>query len=134
MSDCIVFLHSNNPNRVLLQGCEGFDDDGEEDSDRRLQRREKNRVAAQKSRKKQMQRADELHEAYECLEQKNRWLKKEVEVLVEEQRCLTEILKAHEPLCSIICVSNMAPGSGMYGSPVCPDSQCATHSPQKPTT
>lgn len=33
-----------------------------EDNERRLKRREKNRVAAQRSRKRQTQRADELHE------------------------------------------------------------------------
>lgn len=35
---------------------------GPEDGGRRLKRREKNRVAAQKSRKRQTQRADLLHE------------------------------------------------------------------------
>lgn len=33
-----------------------------DDEDKRLKRREKNRVAAQRSRKRQTQRADELHE------------------------------------------------------------------------
>ncbi|XP_073073074.1 basic leucine zipper transcriptional factor ATF-like 3 isoform X3 [Manis javanica] len=34
-----------------------------EDDDRKVRRREKNRVAAQRSRKKQTQKADKLHEA-----------------------------------------------------------------------
>ncbi|NP_001290915.1 basic leucine zipper transcriptional factor ATF-like 3 [Esox lucius] len=129
MSDCnIVCLHSKNHNSFLLQSCECS---GDEAHDRRLQRREKNRLAAQKSRKRQVERADELHEAYECHEQKNRWLKKEVKFLIEEQRRLTEVLKAHEPLCPQVGLSKMALSSEMYGSPVCSDSHCIT--PQRPT-
>ncbi|CAB1342898.1 unnamed protein product [Coregonus sp. 'balchen'] len=94
---------------LLLQRCESSGGDGDED--RRLKRRENNRVAAKNSRKKQTQRADELHEACECLEQKNRQLKKEVQFLSEEQRRLTEALKAHEPLCPIMhCVANLGLG------------------------
>ncbi|KAG9282577.1 basic leucine zipper transcriptional factor ATF-like 3 [Astyanax mexicanus] len=73
-----------------------------DDDERRLKRREKNRVAAQRSRKRQTQRADELHEAYECLEQQNSLLKKEVQLLLEEQKCLSEALQSHEPLCPIL--------------------------------
>ncbi|XP_065111801.1 basic leucine zipper transcriptional factor ATF-like 3 [Paramisgurnus dabryanus] len=73
-----------------------------DDDDKRLKRREKNRVAAQRSRKRQTQRADELHEEYECLEQENSLLKKEVQLLIEEQQHLTEALKAHEPLCPVM--------------------------------
>ncbi|KAK3506757.1 hypothetical protein QTP70_023922 [Hemibagrus guttatus] len=82
----------------------------EDDSHRRLKRREKNRVAAQRSRKRQTQRADELHEAYECLEQQNSLLKKEVQLLLEEQRCLADALKLHEPLCPVLN-SSVLPGS-----------------------
>nr|XP_046149209.1 basic leucine zipper transcriptional factor ATF-like 3 isoform X1 [Oncorhynchus gorbuscha] len=122
MSDSDIsgsFLHSKNQNMLLLEICEtnctqlqSSGDDGDED--RRLKRREKNRVAAKNSRKKKTQRADELHEAHECLEQKNRQLKKDVQFLSEEQRRLTEALKAHEPLCPIMhCVANL--GSGTLG-------------------
>uniref|UniRef100_A0A673W4F3 Basic leucine zipper transcription factor, ATF-like 3 n=1 Tax=Salmo trutta TaxID=8032 RepID=A0A673W4F3_SALTR len=84
---------------------------GDEDDDWRLKRRENNRVTAQKSRKRQTQRADELHKAYECLDQKNRRLKKEVQFLSDEQRRLTEALKAHEPLCPIRhCVPTLGSG------------------------
>ncbi|XP_058246836.1 basic leucine zipper transcriptional factor ATF-like 3 isoform X1 [Hemibagrus wyckioides] len=91
----------------------------EDDSQRRLKRREKNRVAAQRSRKRQTQRADELHEdlsecvsfqAYECLEQQNSLLKKEVQLLLEEQRCLADALKLHEPLCPVLN-SSVLPGA-----------------------
>uniref|UniRef100_A0A3Q3X687 BZIP domain-containing protein n=1 Tax=Mola mola TaxID=94237 RepID=A0A3Q3X687_MOLML len=73
-----------------------------EDEERRLQRREKNRVAAQKSRKRQTQRADLLHEACELLEQRNRQLRREVDSLSEEHRLLSEVLRAHEPLSPIM--------------------------------
>ncbi|XP_038132903.1 basic leucine zipper transcriptional factor ATF-like 3 isoform X2 [Cyprinodon tularosa] len=68
------------------------------DEGRRLKRREKNRVAAQKSRKRQTQRADQLHQ----LEQRNRKLQREVDSLSEEQNLLAEALRAHEPFCPIM--------------------------------
>ncbi|XP_044025159.1 basic leucine zipper transcriptional factor ATF-like 3 isoform X2 [Siniperca chuatsi] len=98
MSDCDSSCHQNNSkNNHLCEGCEGSEDGG-----RRLKRREKNRVAAQKSRKRQTQRADLLHEACELLEQRNRELRREVDSLFEEQRLLTEALRAHEPFCPIM--------------------------------
>ncbi|KAJ8396157.1 hypothetical protein AAFF_G00020240 [Aldrovandia affinis] len=81
----------------ILQIYESSEDDG-----KKLKRREKNRVAAQRSRKKQTQKADELHEVFESLEQENSLLRKEVQILREEHRNLIEALKAHEPLCPII--------------------------------
>ncbi|XP_036405060.1 basic leucine zipper transcriptional factor ATF-like 3 [Megalops cyprinoides] len=97
------FLHRNADNLLVLQKSESSEDD-----DRKLKRREKNRVAAQRSRKKQTQKADELHEEFECLEQENSLLRKEVQTLREEQRRLTEALKAHEPLCPIMhCAINL---------------------------
>ncbi|KAL7872186.1 hypothetical protein SRHO_G00071690 [Serrasalmus rhombeus] len=99
------FPPSDAPAKRLCQRSESSDDD-----DRRLKRREKNRVAAQRSRKRQTQRADELHEAYECLEQQNSLLKKEVQLLLEEQKRLAEALQSHEPLCPIL-------NSGLLSAP-----------------
>ncbi|XP_078799203.1 basic leucine zipper transcriptional factor ATF-like 3 isoform X1 [Oryzias latipes] len=100
---------------VKEQFCEGWQvQQCTLDEGRRLKRREKNRVAAQRSRKRQMQRADLLHEvcerrACELLEQRNKSLKREVESLSEEQHFLTEALRAHEPFCpSILCSFNSA--------------------------
>ncbi|XP_048841491.1 basic leucine zipper transcriptional factor ATF-like 3 isoform X2 [Brienomyrus brachyistius] len=90
-----AFLHRSADLHMLPRSED--DDDG-----RRQKRREKNRAAAQRSRKKQTQRADRLHEEYKCLEQENLSLMKEVQTLSEEQRRLTEALKAHEPLCLIM--------------------------------
>ncbi|KAM6915089.1 basic leucine zipper transcriptional factor ATF-like 3 [Xenentodon cancila] len=71
------------------------------DEGRRL-KREKNRAAAQKSRKRQTQRVDLLHEACELLEKKNRKLRREVDSLSEEQNLLAEALRAHEPFCLLM--------------------------------
>ncbi|KAK1170675.1 basic leucine zipper mRNAional factor ATF-like 3 [Huso huso] len=93
------FLKEND----LLHECESIEDD-----DKRLKRREKNRVAAQRSRKKQTQKADKLHEEYKCLEYENCSLKKDVEKLTDELRRLTEVLKSHESICPLIhCAINL---------------------------
>uniref|UniRef100_A0A3Q4H5D7 Basic leucine zipper transcription factor, ATF-like 3 n=1 Tax=Neolamprologus brichardi TaxID=32507 RepID=A0A3Q4H5D7_NEOBR len=81
-----------------------------------MKRREKNRVAAQKSRKRQTQRADLLHEACELLEQRNRKLRREVDSLSEEQHLLTEALRAHEPFCPIMHCC----GPRIYDTRPCP--------------
>uniref|UniRef100_A0A8C6TUA5 BZIP domain-containing protein n=1 Tax=Neogobius melanostomus TaxID=47308 RepID=A0A8C6TUA5_9GOBI len=61
-----------------------------------MKRREKNRVAAQKSRKRQTQRADQLHEV--SVHRRNLGLYR-VDSLSEEQRLLSEALQSHEPFC-----------------------------------
>ncbi|XP_056424265.1 basic leucine zipper transcriptional factor ATF-like 3 isoform X3 [Hyla sarda] len=73
--------------------------EGSDVCDRKVRRREKNRVAAQRSRKKQTQKADKLHEEYECLEQENSSLKKEIGKLTDELKHLSQILKDHEQMC-----------------------------------
>ncbi|XP_045154027.1 basic leucine zipper transcriptional factor ATF-like 3 [Echinops telfairi] len=73
-----------------------------EDDDRKVRRREKNRVAAQRSRKKQTQKADKLHEEYECLEQENTVLRREIGKLTEELKHLSEELKEHEKMCPLL--------------------------------
>ncbi|XP_034522777.1 basic leucine zipper transcriptional factor ATF-like 3 [Ailuropoda melanoleuca] len=81
-----------------------------EDDDRKVRRREKNRVAAQRSRKKQTQKADKLHEEYECLEQENTLLRREIGKLTEELRHLSEALKEHEKMCPLLlCPMNLVP-------------------------
>ncbi|CAI9544458.1 unnamed protein product, partial [Staurois parvus] len=67
---------------------------------RKVRRREKkNRVAAQRSRRKQTQKADKLHEEYECLEQENSSLKREIGKLTDELKHLSQVLKDHEQIC-----------------------------------
>uniref|UniRef100_A0A3B3WCY1 BZIP domain-containing protein n=1 Tax=Poecilia mexicana TaxID=48701 RepID=A0A3B3WCY1_9TELE len=93
------FLVSGQTFRIQMNINPSF---GVKDEGRRMKRREKNRVAAQKSRKRQTQRADQLHQACELLEQRNRKLKREVDSLSEEQNFLSEALRAHEPFCPIM--------------------------------
>ncbi|XP_061424542.1 basic leucine zipper transcriptional factor ATF-like isoform X2 [Lethenteron reissneri] len=66
---------------------------------RRGTRREKNRVAAQKSRQKQTQRADILHQESETLEQENAALRREIESLRVELHSLDALLRQHEARC-----------------------------------
>ncbi|XP_043818653.1 basic leucine zipper transcriptional factor ATF-like 3 isoform X3 [Dromiciops gliroides] len=81
-----------------------------EDDDRKVRRREKNRVAAQRSRKKQTQKADKLHEEYECLEQENTSLRREIGKLTEELKHLSDMLKDHEKMCPLLhCSMNFVP-------------------------
>lgn len=42
------------------------------------------------------------NQVYECLEQENSLLRKEVQLLLEEQQRLKDALKAHEPLCPVL--------------------------------
>ncbi|MEQ2279017.1 basic leucine zipper transcriptional factor ATF-like 3 [Girardinichthys multiradiatus] len=100
MSDCDSSCRPQQEYVRTNQLCDGWT--CLKDEGRRLKRREKNRVAAQQSRKRQTQRADQLHEACELLEQRNRKLKREVDSLSEEQNLLTEALRAHEPFCPIM--------------------------------
>ncbi|XP_043911365.1 basic leucine zipper transcriptional factor ATF-like 3 isoform X2 [Protopterus annectens] len=97
------------------------------EEDKKLRRREKNRVAAQRSRKKQTQKADKLHEIsvtqppgrgpvpfrgalgtrpsgkeYENLEQENSSLKKEIRILTDEVKHLSDVLKDHEQICPLL--------------------------------
>ncbi|XP_012870436.1 PREDICTED: basic leucine zipper transcriptional factor ATF-like 3 [Dipodomys ordii] len=91
------------PNDHIFSGVR--DHSSPEDDDRKVRRREKNRVAAQRSRKKQTQKADKLHEEYECLEQENTLLRREIGKLTEELRHLSEALKEHEKICPLLLCS-----------------------------
>ncbi|XP_006884727.1 PREDICTED: basic leucine zipper transcriptional factor ATF-like [Elephantulus edwardii] len=75
------------------------------DDVRKVQRREKNRIAAQKSRQRQTQKADTLHLESEDLEKQNAALRKEIKKLTEEMKYFTSVLNSHEPLCSMLTTS-----------------------------
>uniref|UniRef100_A0A8C5T155 Basic leucine zipper transcriptional factor ATF-like n=1 Tax=Malurus cyaneus samueli TaxID=2593467 RepID=A0A8C5T155_9PASS len=72
------------------------------DDMRKVQRREKNRIAAQKSRLRQTQKADTLHLESEDLERQNAALRREIKQLTEEMKHFTSMLSSHEPLCTIL--------------------------------
>nr|XP_025856831.1 basic leucine zipper transcriptional factor ATF-like 3 [Vulpes vulpes] len=104
-----VSLHRQPGARERRAGAQE-DVESPEDDDRKVRRREKNRVAAQRSRKKQTQKADKLHEEYECLEQENTVLRREIGKLTEELKHLSEALKEHEKTCPLLlCPMNFLP-------------------------
>uniref|UniRef100_A0A3Q3DUY5 Basic leucine zipper transcriptional factor ATF-like n=1 Tax=Hippocampus comes TaxID=109280 RepID=A0A3Q3DUY5_HIPCM len=70
------------------------------DDVKKVMRREKNRIAAQKSRMRQTQKADSLHLESESLEKENAALRKEVKQLTEEAKFLSSVLSSHEPQCA----------------------------------
>ncbi|KAJ8255076.1 hypothetical protein GJAV_G00200660 [Gymnothorax javanicus] len=69
---------------------------------RKCKRREKNRVAAQRSRKRQTERADALHEELQSLEHSNAAYEKEIAGLRLEIEYYSSALKQHEPHCNIL--------------------------------
>ncbi|XP_048885136.1 basic leucine zipper transcriptional factor ATF-like 3 isoform X2 [Brienomyrus brachyistius] len=71
------------------------------DSFRKCKRRENNRAAAQRSRKKQTERADELHKELQSLEHSNAAYEKEIASLREEIEKYTAALQRHEPHCPL---------------------------------
>nr|KAF6290252.1 basic leucine zipper ATF-like transcription factor 3 [Myotis myotis] len=110
MSQGLPAAGSVPPRSVGAPGNQSQPQVSPEDDDRKVRRREKNRVAAQRSRKKQTQKADKLHEEYECLEQENAVLRREIGKLTEELKHLSEALKEHEKMCPLLlCPMNFVP-------------------------
>ncbi|KAI4874171.1 hypothetical protein NFI96_025450 [Prochilodus magdalenae] len=93
------------PLRLFLQGSS--------DDMKRVMRREKNRIAAQKSRMRQTQKADSLHLESESLEKENAALKKEVKRLTEEAKYLSTVLSNHESVCTGL---SHTPSDLLYGA------------------
>lgn len=77
--------------------------DGEQSGGRTNQRRQRNRDAARKSRKKQTERADLLHEELQNLERANATFVKEIADLKKELQRYTTALKEHESHCALPC-------------------------------
>ncbi|KAI4895754.1 hypothetical protein NFI96_024061 [Prochilodus magdalenae] len=75
--------------------------DADQSCERVCQRRQRNRDAARRSRKKQTERADVLHEELQSLEQSNAAFVKEIAELKKELQHYTTILKEHEPHCTV---------------------------------
>ncbi|XP_063803492.1 basic leucine zipper transcriptional factor ATF-like [Pseudophryne corroboree] len=69
------------------------------DDMKKVQRREKNRIAAQKSRQRQTEKADTLHVESENLERLNSTLRREIRGLREELKYLTCVLSSHQSVC-----------------------------------
>ncbi|XP_061664234.1 fos-related antigen 1-like [Syngnathoides biaculeatus] len=97
-------------------------------------RRLKNRDAARKSRKKQTQKADELHQELLSLEGSNAALEKEIKALKKEARRYTAALENHRPFCVLrgpdVALGPSASGPGPDGeaSRLSPPSSDFSHS------
>ncbi|XP_029454260.1 basic leucine zipper transcriptional factor ATF-like [Rhinatrema bivittatum] len=93
------------------------------DDMKKVQRREKNRIAAQKSRQRQTQKADTLHLESESLERENASLRKEIKQLTEQLKYFSSLLSSHEPLCSGLSLAQ--PAEGVYGALPIPAHICS---------
>ncbi|XP_056659642.1 basic leucine zipper transcriptional factor ATF-like 2 [Monodelphis domestica] len=78
---------------------------------RQLKRRQKNRVAAQRSRQKHTDKADELHQQHEWLEKDNQALRKEIWSLQAEAKQWIRALEEHQR----VCLMAAGPSSGQTG-------------------
>ncbi|XP_023227397.1 activating transcription factor 3-like [Centruroides vittatus] len=72
-----------------------------EDEERRLRRRERNKLAATKCRNKKKERTQRLTKESEYLEAENHALIQEIEVLRKEKQKLLDLLSNHLPLCDL---------------------------------
>ncbi|XP_054457527.1 uncharacterized protein batf2 [Anoplopoma fimbria] len=95
----------NSPGSVSAEGSNTAgserEEGGQQMGSRGRKRQEKNRHAARKSRRKQTERADELHEELQCLEQSNSAFKKEIAALKKDLHLYTTALEHHKPLCRL---------------------------------
>ncbi|KAM4845949.1 basic leucine zipper transcriptional factor ATF-like 2 isoform 2-T2 [Thomomys bottae] len=87
---------------VLLPGTDP------EECQRQLKKKQKNRVAAQRSRQKHTDKADALHK-HESLEKHNRALRKEIQTLQAELTWWSCTLHRHERQCPLSCALSPAP-------------------------
>ncbi|XP_056318787.1 basic leucine zipper transcriptional factor ATF-like [Danio aesculapii] len=78
-------------------------------------RREKNRDAARKSRKKQTEKADLLHEELQTLEQANAAYVKEIADLKKQLQIYKTALEQHEPHCTRL--GSFGPPASVSGAP-----------------
>ncbi|XP_012876473.1 PREDICTED: basic leucine zipper transcriptional factor ATF-like 2 isoform X2 [Dipodomys ordii] len=87
---------------VLLSGT------NQVECQRQLKKKQKNRVAAQRSRQKHTDKADALHE-HESLEKHNHALRKEIHTLQAELTWWSRTLHLHERQCPLKCASTPTP-------------------------
>lgn len=80
-----------------------------EERQKQLKKKQKNRVAAQRSRQKHTDRADALHQQQESLEKHNEALRKEIQGLQAELTQWSQTLHLHEHLCPRDCGPHQAP-------------------------
>ncbi|XP_056224490.1 uncharacterized protein batf2 [Seriola aureovittata] len=89
-------------------------------------RREKNRDAARKTRRKQTERADQLHEELQSLERTNSTLQKEITVLKKDLHRYMTALAHHEPYCRLRASGSSSSSTSRLS--VSPSAECQTSS------
>ncbi|XP_034532619.1 basic leucine zipper transcriptional factor ATF-like 2 isoform X2 [Notolabrus celidotus] len=100
------------------------DGEGEQVGTRGAKRQEKNRNAARKSRKKQTERADDLHEELQNLERSNSAFQKEIASLKKDLHFYTTALERHQPHCTL----KASKSSSTTHLSVPPSAECETGS------
>ncbi|KAM9717376.1 uncharacterized protein batf2 [Menidia menidia] len=97
-------------------------------------RQEKNRHAARKSRQKQTERADELHEELQSLEQANSAFQKEITGLKKQLLFYERALERHKPYCCLKpSAAAISPtGLSMSSSGRCKSSSSPPRAPSSP--
>nr|XP_046237534.1 basic leucine zipper transcriptional factor ATF-like 2 [Scatophagus argus] len=104
--------------------------DGQQTKGRGTKRKEKNRDAARKSRRKQTERADELHEELQGLERSNSALQKEIASLKKDFHLYTMALERHKPSCCLR--DTVSSSSSTTGLSVTSSVDCQTGSSPPP--
>nr|XP_015802045.2 basic leucine zipper transcriptional factor ATF-like 2 [Nothobranchius furzeri] len=99
---------------LSAEECSRPDRDGD-GRPRGTKRRQKNRDAARKSRRKQTERADELHEEFQQLERENSALLKEIALLKKDVQRYEAALEHHRPHCRL--VGSCSPAADCKASP-----------------
>lgn len=97
------------------------------DCQKQLKKKQKNRVAAQRSRQKHTDKADALHQQHEALEKHNHTLRKEIQALQAELEQWTRTLQLHERLCGPDCASRLAGCWGLAEQPLGPPAAHGQH-------
>ncbi|XP_075404128.1 basic leucine zipper transcriptional factor ATF-like 2 [Tenrec ecaudatus] len=105
-------------------------DPKEEHWQRQLKKKQKNRVAAQRSRQRHTDKADTLHQQHESLEKHNLALRKEIQALQAELAWWGRTLNVHQRLCPAAASFLMAPGPP--GPPECGEKPSLFQAPASP--
>ncbi|XP_072232390.1 uncharacterized protein batf2 [Leuresthes tenuis] len=127
----------NSPSSLSAEECRSNTSAQEREGDepqtgqRVTKRREKNRNAARKSRQKQTERADELHEELQSLEQSNLAFQKEIAALKKELHIYEKALERHKPYCCLrVSASSSSTRLSVSSSALCKTSS----SPPQPSS
>lgn len=101
---------------------------------KRGRKTEKNRDSARKSRRKQTERADELHEELQSLERSNSALKKDIAALKKDLNLYTTALECHKPCFLKDALSGSSTHLSVPPSAACESKQLSSSTPRPKTS